>query len=334
MMTLIDTDALSTRFRERSIERHSRSVRITSLEGSEQATDLTEPLNCRGLGRVRHFRARTSQGWPSNPLPIAPACRALGLNEAHELRAQVFQLSTCNWRCWYCFVDFKLLSGSRHHSELISVAELVDLYLALRDEAPAILDLSGGQPDLVPEWIAWTVAELRRRGSPAYVWSDDNLSNDYFFRYLTSTERRTLELDNSYGKVGCFKGFDAHSFTFNTWAPPELFDRQFALMGKYIRETGLDVYAYVTLTSDDGAEVDTRVGRFVDRLQEIAPNLPLRTVPLEIAIYAPVHSRMDRDRYRSLAIQQEAVAAWNSELKQRFSPDERSASICDVDLRG
>ena len=52
-----------------------------------------------------------------------------------------------------------------------------------------VLDLTGGQPDLVPEWILWMMCELRARGleRKVYVWSDDNLSNDYFWRFLSET---------------------------------------------------------------------------------------------------------------------------------------------------
>ena len=65
-----------------------------------------------GFGRIRHFRRSTSPGWPSNPLPIDPACKFLGTPAEDVARAQVFQNAVCNWRCWYCFVPFELLSAN------------------------------------------------------------------------------------------------------------------------------------------------------------------------------------------------------------------------------
>jgi len=69
-----------------------------------------------------------------------------------------------------------------------TAGELVDAYLAIPGR-PSVLDLSGGQPDLVPEWVSWTLRALdERRVSDVYVWSDDNLSTDYFFTHLPPAE--------------------------------------------------------------------------------------------------------------------------------------------------
>lgn len=332
MAGVIDTDRFSKALRQRGIDRETQQVLIANLHGSEQERDLSEPANCSGFGRVRHFHHSTSSGWPPNPLPIAPAARALGIAAPELMRAQVFQNAVCNWRCWYCFVDFPLLSGDPKRSSPLTAAELVDLYLAEADPAPMI-DLSGGQPDLVPEWVAWMLAEVRARGLDVYVWSDDNLSNDYFFVQLTSAERTTIERDERYGKVCCFKGFDETSFAFNTLAAPELFARQFELMRRLLDETPLDVYCYVTLTSPDASNVAAKMTSFVDRLQDVDANLPLRTVPLEISVFTPVASRLTDAHRRALAIQNEAVAAWSDDLERRFAPEQRDAAITEVLLR-
>jgi uncharacterized Fe-S cluster-containing radical SAM superfamily protein len=329
---VIDTDRFSKTLRKRGIDRETQQVPIANLHGSEQERDLSEPANCGGFGRVRHFHHSTSLGWPPNPLPILPAAQALGIAAPDLMRAQVFQNAVCNWRCWYCFVDFPLLSGDPKRSTPLTAAELVDLYVAEVDPAPMI-DLSGGQPDLVPEWVAWMLAEVRARSLDVYFWSDDNLSNDYFFVQLTPAERATIERDERYGKVCCFKGFDETSFAFNTLAAPELFTRQFELMRRLLDETPLDLYCYVTLTSPDASDVAAKVASFVDRLQEVDANLPLRTVPLEISVFTPVASRLTDAHRLALAIQNEAVAAWNDELERRFAPEQRDATITDVPLR-
>jgi organic radical activating enzyme len=333
----IDTDDFSLDMRARGIDVPERAVRITRLTGSQQEHDLTEPTNCRGFGRIRHFRRTTSQGWPSNPLPIEPAARALGIPGAPvTLNAQVFQNAVCNWRCWYCYVDFELLSGRADRSEPLTAEQLVELYLD-ESQPPPMIDLSGGQPDLVPEWVAWMMGALRDRGvaERVYVWSDDNLSTDYYFSRLTAVQRATIEGYSRYGKVACFKGFDAASFAMNTRAREQDFDRQFELMRRLIVETPLDLYAYATFTGPDDHNVGAAMTRFVDRLQEIAVDLPLRTVPLEVGItYKPVEGRRPlQTMKRALAVQEAAIAAWTTELEQRFGSAEREGSICDVDLR-
>jgi uncharacterized Fe-S cluster-containing radical SAM superfamily protein len=321
--------------RTRGIDLVARAVRITNLTGSDQEKDLSEPTNCGGFGRVRHFRRATSAGWPANPLPVMPAARSLGIDVPEILEAQVFQNAVCNWRCWYCFVDFPLLSGREDLSSMLKAEELVALYAA-EERRPAVIDLSGGQPDLVPEWVPWmmnalTEAELTES---VYLWSDDNLSNDYFWRFLSREDRERVSGYKRYGKVCCFKGYDAESFAFNTSAQPELFDRQFQLMRRLIEGTDIDLYAYVTLTSPSDHGIERSVADFVDRLQELDAALPLRTVPLEISPFTPVRARgVTSEHEHAMHVQQRAVAAWNEEIDARFTAAARAVPICDVRLR-
>jgi uncharacterized Fe-S cluster-containing radical SAM superfamily protein len=339
MNKAIDTDAFSLALRPRAVDTDARRLLMTDLRGSKQERDLTEPVNCGGFGRIRHFRRRTAAGWPPNPIPIEPALRALvpsGATRAAELRTQVFQNAACNWRCWYCFVDFALLSADPRRGAWLSADELVELYLAEPDRPP-VIDLTGGQPDLVPEWVPWMMRALSDQGldRTVYLWSDDNLSNDYFWRFLTDADRELIAGYRHYGKVGCFKGYSAASFAFNTRADPALFDQQFDLMGRLL-QLGIDQYAYVTLTTPSVADITDEMPRFVDRLQELDPNLPLRTVPLEIRPFTPLeeqrHLSAD-DMQAAMRNQRTAVESWNDELAQRFSPSARSRAITDVPLR-
>jgi uncharacterized Fe-S cluster-containing radical SAM superfamily protein len=331
----INTDAFSVRMRERGIRSDVRQLRITNFHGSQQEQDFTLPANCKGFGRVRHFRRARSSSWPENPLPIDPAARCLGLGAVDEVTAQVFQNAVCNWRCWYCFVDFELLSGRDDHSGWLSPEQLVEMYAAA-DNRPMMIDLSGGQPDLVPEWVPWMMQALRAAGlaQETYLWSDDNLSNDYLWRYLSSSERELLSTYENYGKVCCLKGFDAESFSFNTLAEPRLFARQFELLERLVTDTTIDVYGYATFTAPDDAGIAIAMPALVDRLQAIDHFLPLRVIPLEIASFTPATARMKPQHQRALAVQHEAIGAWNAELVARFSADERRLPICDVPLRG
>src|SRR6476620_9616184 len=108
----INTATMSEHLRARAIDVGGRKILISRLEGSGQEGDLQVPPNCGGYGRVRHFKLATSSGWPPNPLPIVPACKALGLDVPPVMAAQVFQNAACAWRCWYCFVPYDLLSAN------------------------------------------------------------------------------------------------------------------------------------------------------------------------------------------------------------------------------
>ncbi len=326
----IDTEKFSHALRQKAIRVDERKLLITRFTGSEQEQDLTEPANCGGLGRIRHFRRATAEGWPENPLPIDPAIQKLGIEPSDIIRAQVFQNAACNWRCWYCFVPFALLNADEKHASWCSVEELLDQW-ETEVNAPLVIDLTGGQPDLTPEWIPWMMRGLTARGknSSVYLWSDDNLSNDYFWRYLSEDDIQLVSGYRNYGKVCCFKGFNQASFAFNTKAHPDLFERQFDLFRRY-HKLGLDLYAYATFTCtvENGIEDDIR--RFVDKLQAVSENMPLRVVPLEIRAFSPVHGRIESLHSRSMKLQWEAIKCWNDELKKRFGESVQQRRICDV----
>jgi len=329
---VIPTDEFSARLRERAVRLDSGELLVSTFTGSGQEGDLTEPPNCSGVGRVRHFHRSTSPGWPENSLPIDPARVFLGLGPADTIEAQVFQNAVCNWRCWYCYVPFNMLAGDDRRSAWVTPRQLVEQYLELPDR-PLMIDLTGGQPDLVPEWVPWTMTALADAGASesVYLWSDDNLSNDYFFRYL-SDETRTMIADYpGYGRVCCFKGFDEQSFAFNTKAAPDLFDRQFEVFSNLLA-AGLDLYAYATFTSPSGDGVPQLMSGFVDRLQRISEALPLRLIPLEINEYGPVTPRLKDVHRASMEHQQRAIEAWVSELHRRFTPADLTLPITDIPL--
>jgi uncharacterized Fe-S cluster-containing radical SAM superfamily protein len=334
MANLLDTDRVSASYRARCVRISERKLLISNFNGTTQAEDLTKPPNCNGFGRVRHFRREADPSWVPNPLPIDPASKALRLAAPELLHAQVFQNAACNWRCWYCFVPFNMLDASEERASWLTADDLVDLYIAEQDRPPMI-DLTGGQPELVPEWVVWTMRSLKDRGleGKVYLWSDDNLSVDYFWTKLSDEERDVVTSFRGYGRVGCFKGFDEASFSFNTKAAPELFERQFALMRRYA-QTSIDLYAYTTFTTMAARGIDDAMKRFVDRLQEIDPNLPLRTVPLKVGAFGVVKRRLSQNdhRYAALEHQKVAIEAWRLELESRFTVEQRSMSIADVGI--
>jgi uncharacterized Fe-S cluster-containing radical SAM superfamily protein len=197
-----------------------------------------------------------------------------------------------------------------------------------------VLDLSGGSPDLVPEWIPWMMEALIDAGiaDETYLWSDDNLSTTYLFDELNESQLSTIRRYPMYGRVGCFKGFDEESFAFNTGASTADFGRQFEIMRRLL-DLGIDMYAYVTLTTANSDGLSDRIAHFVDQLREIDPNLPLRTIPLEIRVFSPVGPRMDDARRRAIDHQNLAVAAWNEELARRYNTALREQPIAEVPLQ-
>jgi uncharacterized Fe-S cluster-containing radical SAM superfamily protein len=331
-----DPDDFAIALRDRGVDTDQRRILVSVLAGSEQEPDLSEPVVCEGLGRIRHFHLTTSHGWPENLLPIAPAARWLGHTGPPEtMRALVYQNAVCNWRCWYCFVPFNLLAGHANRSRWITAEQLVDLYLAMPyKDRPAVIDLSGGQPDLVPEWTVWMIDALSKAGltRQVYLWSDDNLSNDYLFRHLTDDQLSRLASTPNYGRACCLKGFDRASFAFNTGAPAVHFDRQLTLLRRIIG-TGMDVYCYATFTTPAlPASPKDAMRRLADQLQGIDEHLPLRLVPLEVQVFGPVQPRLRSPHAESLQLQQHMVTAWKTVLTERFTDVQRATAITDIPI--
>ncbi|HVW98674.1 MAG TPA: hypothetical protein VHA56_22090 [Mucilaginibacter sp.] len=329
-MNTIDTESYSQKLRAKSIDVENRKILITNYRGSLQEKDLTEPANCNGFGRVRHFKFKTGADWPSNPLPIIPARKYLNLPAMDEIRAQVFQNSVCNWRCWYCFVDFKLLNGDKRYSSYLDCEELLDMYLK-EENRPPMIDLSGGQPDLTPEWVPWMMEALKARGleNEVFLWSDDNLSNDYFWKYLSSNQIGLIQSYKMYARVCCFKGIDEESFTINTLADPKLFRDQFDLYRR-LNELGIDLYAYITLTASSKTNFKKAIPEFLDNLQKIYEEAPLRVVPLKIFEFSPSLTRNNVDKADLLLGQMQAIEVWQDEMQKRFSSIQLAKQICDI----
>lgn len=309
-MAPLDTKQRDAILRARVVDVPRRSLLIARIAGTAQEADLSAPTNCGGYGRIRHFRQSVVEGWPENPLPIVPAARWLGIEPTESTKAQVFQLAACAWRCWYCFVPFASMRADPSASQWLSAASLVDEYLAV-PERPPILDLSGGSPDLAPEWIAWTLDELEERGATTstFVWSDDNLSSDRLVQTSNAALLQRIATAPNYGKVCCLKGHDPTSFAFNTRAHPEGFERQFEILAMYAA-SGLDLYVYLPLVGPSGEPARVQVGRIADRLSAIRPDLPGRTVPLYIASFGAMAGRLDQERIRALERQWELIGHW------------------------
>ncbi len=318
--------------RNLSVDLVKKRILISRIKNSIQENDLKEPANCNGFGRIKHFKRKPNPEWSSDPLPNDPACKALNIPKKDLITAQVFQIAACDWSCWYCFVPNELMNANSKYADWISASELIELYFT-QDILPPVIDLSGGSPSIVPEWIPWTINALsfHNEGQNVYLWSDDNLSNDFFWRYLSDEDLELIINYRKYGRVCCFKGYNSESFTFNTGADPIFFINQFKIM-KQLLKIGIDLYSYTTFTAPSIKNLRDDMKHFIDMLQELHPNLPLRTIPLEIVEYTPVKKRLDEFRKKALLLQWNVLEEWIREMENRFSAEDFKRDITEIDL--
>lgn len=298
----IDLTQYFMRCRKSVYDAGNQKFLLAKIGDSEQEKDLSVPSNCDGYGRIRHFRRYVDEDWMFDPLPIDPACKALAIPYIDMLKTQVFQIASCNVHCWYCFVPDGLKIANLSCSRWFTCDEMVQAYLSA-GAIPKVIDLSGGNPELVPEWVIGMMKSLEKfdLSDKVYLWSDDTLTTDYTFRFLKPSEIDYFRKYKNYGKVCCFKGFDDISFSFNCNLPNQYFERQFENFERYL-ELGIDLYGYITLTSDNYENIDERISVFMDRLQGLHSLLPLKIVPLKIQIYSPVKHRISRKHIVAMRI--------------------------------
>ena len=314
--------------RQKIIDVKNKKIRLSILQNSQESRDFKLASNCNGFGRLRHFKEYKSKSWCIDPLPMYPAAKALNCEIEQARLAQVFQVAGCNYRCWYCFVDFELLNANKELSHFVSIEEMIDLYLN-QENRPLVLDLSGGNPGLVPEWILWTLKEVEKRNQRVYVWADDNLSVDFISKKLSSSEMDFITKSKNFGSVACFKGFDEESFLFNTCVKNQKFEDQLEVFQTYY-SYGWDIYGYVTFTTPTNNNVKSRINKFIDSLQKIDFILPLKIVPLEIKVYSPTKTRINPIREKSIEYQYEVLEEWTATLQERFDHSILHTPICDL----
>lgn len=318
----IDVDSFGLRLRSTLLNKDEKSILLSNLLNSEQAADIHN-INCNGYGRVWHKTTRPEENWGEIVLPYYPASWKLGISLEEASIIQVFQSAGCNYRCWFCFVDYRLLAADIKRAKYFTCESLVEL-LKKETFIPKVIRLSGGQPDLTPEWTPWMMKALIEADldKKTYLWLDDNLSNDYAWRFLQDEDWELMKNYKNFGRVGCLKGYDPKSFHFNTKAPDEHFYRQLEILRRLVR-SGLDVYVYLVLTSDDLSQVDEKMERLLDSLQDIHPNLPLRVSPLKIKPYSPTVSRMkNTEETAMIQNQYYTLNVWKETLVKRFSSDQ------------
>ncbi len=165
--------------RDALINTADKSVKLASLGDSVQSQDISNDILLDGYCRIHTFSEEKKEDWIADPLPTIPAAKALGCRPDQVRNARVLQLSGCNIRCWYCFVDDSNLSPKSPKSRFFAISEIIDT-LMLQSQNPFVLDLSGGNSALLPEWTLWTVQYVKDKNyKNIYIWTDDNLDSVY-----------------------------------------------------------------------------------------------------------------------------------------------------------
>lgn len=320
-------DAFSYNEQCRNMVLNEQEFLITEV-GTTDEDKIRLGVNCNGFGRIRLFERNKDTDWISNPLPFNPYAVVMGGGKVDTLAVQVFQIAKCNLNCWWCFLPDKYKNCSIRHTKWFTVDDLLDLYYYETKGRVKVIDISGGNPELVPEFILQFMNGIEKRNltNEIYLWSDDVLTTDFMFTKLKKSQVQFMSEYKNYGKVACFKGIDEESFRFNTCSTLSDFNTQLIMTKKYI-DAGFDIYFYIVLTVPDMNNIRSKISAFFDKLQQISYYLPLRIVPIKIKKYTNNEQRIDSFRELSISNQFEVLSVWREEISKRYSSFEIERDI-------
>lgn len=325
--------------RPRLINLSGEKVLIANLAAGGQLKDVTVHTSiATNFFRAKAYTKSEESNDPFRGEPASIAAEKLAIpsgkknitvSPAQCNSAFLGQINGCNLRCWYCYVDDVNRCADLSSGEYYSAEEILMQFLiwskktynsADPDEKLNILRLSGGEVFIIPEIIIWTIDAIKKLDLQdyIYVWVDSNLStDDFYWKYLSDTQREKIRNFRNMGFCGCYKGIDGRSFFETTGADPSFFDNQFKMHRRLLDE-GLDVYSYLYLVINP-ENIEERLASFIDRLEIQVDNYaPLRMATPPIKNYSPTIKRLTPFREELIKNQPAVMEIWKRELQKRF----------------
>jgi len=270
--------------------------------------------------------------------PPYSAALAFGRKDPRDYN-KVFavQLSGCTYSCNFCYVPPEINLSNPSFGKFFSPKEILDYFLSAKsksNEPMNVIRITGGEPTIIPEIIVDIYSEIEKRDLKLYVWIDTNLS---MTKYLENIEGdlRSIMKKRNVGAVGCFKGFCKEDFSILTGAEPKFYEKQFEA-AKLFLNWKTDFYVYLpALTYND--DVEKKAKEFVQRLQELNKNLPLRVEMLIIKDYpgAVINIREKTNQGRPMpTIDQKLVFElwYNKLLPKLYSKEMLNKFCCEIPL--
>lgn len=329
----IDPTKMADYFREKAFRPNTKEVFISKIPPEELAGSTFAKINCDGYGILRKSVTNRAEDWPEINILSEVASSKLGVAPDDLKTTQIFRNGACNYRCWFCFVDFQYLKCNPELGDYKTAEELLDLHT--KEPEPArIISLTGGQPDITPEWTLWTMQALEQKNmqDTHYLWQDDNLSSYSLWNHLKPEEIEHMRNYKNYGRATCIKGISPENFYKNTNSAPANFYRQIDVLKKLVIE-GFDIYTYLILLEEDVVHAQKAIPLLLDTIQkDVHPNMPLRIFPSKVVEYNETIKRSNPIRERMLQNQYALLEIWNSEMEKRFSAKEREVPKSQVNL--
>lgn len=267
------------KMRNRIYRKTDGAVLFANLLGTKEAEDAYHKINLGGFGRIRSFQ--NFQMHIDTGLVVQRKFVRLNSDgkKSSNYSSQVFQVGGCPLRCRYCFVDSKNLNGTNPNSRFFLPADIVQMFLTVWPDIRN-LDISGGSPDLCPEFVFELLREIELSGlyGKITVWVESNLDMLYYSRLPKEMIRYIAAFPNL--RFLCsIKGWDNASVRFNTRYLTS-FDKQIEGL-KFLNLWHIPLSLYLTFIGDRIPELDDIINLY-SVLNEIHNEIPERCIPLYI----------------------------------------------------
>jgi len=267
-----------------------------------------------------------------NP-PYSAAYRLKGKsgNPKDYNRSFVIQVAGCNYSCNYCYVPPETNACNLNFAKYFSVKEMVDYFLNARrefDEPINVIRITGGEATIIPEIIIDIYSEMEKI-EETYLWIDTNLSTTKYLEKAESDLKDIMQKKNV-GVVGCFKGVSKEDFSLLTGVEPKFYDSQFEI-AKLFLKWKTDFYVYLPALIY-GNNIEQKIKDFIERLQELNKNLPLRVEMLVIKKYPAAIRNMEINAKSGRAMptndQRIVFDLWYNKLLPKFYSKEMLNKFC------
>lgn len=249
-----------------------------------------------------------------------------------------FQVAGCNYSCNYCYVPRELNAGNKKFGKFLSAKEIVDGFMEIRnnsDQPMNVIRISGGECMIVPEIIIDVYSEMMKQDKELYLWIDTNLSTIEIIKKQKVEMSKILKEKNA-GIVGCFKGTCKKDFSVITGANPEFYKEQFET-AKLLIDLGADFYIYIPAYVYNEQEAEEKLEKFLNKLQKINKNLPLRMEMLEVEDFptAKINFELAKKEGRAIPQTDQKIVFdlwYNKLLPKYYSKRELKKFCCEVKL--
>jgi uncharacterized Fe-S cluster-containing radical SAM superfamily protein len=255
--------------------------------------------------------------------PLTAAAKVGSHWEAYKHHV-IVQLGVCNFRCWYCYVDYKLLSG---RSTLLVTAEMImEQFFDQRQKAKAngqeynVLRISGGEPFFAPDLMLSCLKIVKEKGldSEVCIKTETNLSpllkiGTHSFAEEWASLEELSRYKNFYVHP-TLHGINPDSLHTNSAVNPDLFDKLLEGLQTLLTYK-IDFYPSFssnTISSDN-------IPGFFQNLKSINYNLPLRTAVRPFRFdYEVIRERKQGKRALPVFEHQQAITLWDSLLRSEY----------------